>query len=118
MALLIGVPKETAPGASLVGFASYIDTSTVFPTKAEKALHEVEVYVGILIGAITFSGSLIAFGKLSAKIERHASEGTRIARSGNHRFGFAEKMIRRWSDACSAHLTDALRAGTYRRRES
>ena len=54
--------------AVLVGFASYVDTSTVFPTAAEKAIHEVEVYVGILIGAVTFSGSLIAFGKLSGKI--------------------------------------------------
>ena len=54
--------------ACLVGFASYVDTSTVFPTPTEKAIHEVEIYVGILIGAVTFSGSLIAFGKLSGKI--------------------------------------------------
>jgi NAD(P) transhydrogenase subunit beta len=54
--------------ACLVGFASYVDTSTVFPTHAEKAIHEVEIYLGILIGAITFSGSIIAFGKLSGKI--------------------------------------------------
>ena len=54
--------------ACLVGYASYVDTSTVFPTAAEKTIHEVEIYVGILIGAVTFSGSVIAFGKLSAKI--------------------------------------------------
>ena len=53
--------------ACLVGFASYIDTSIVF-TGAEKAIHEVEIYLGILIGAVTFSGSVIAFGKLSGKI--------------------------------------------------
>ncbi len=54
--------------ACLVGFASYVDTSTVFGTEAERAIHEVEIYVGILIGAVTFSGSLVAFGKLSGKI--------------------------------------------------
>ncbi len=53
--------------ACLVGFASYIDTSIVF-AGAEKTIHEIEIYLGILIGAVTFSGSLIAFGKLSGKI--------------------------------------------------
>ena len=53
--------------ACVVGFASYIDTSIAY-TGAEKAIHEVEIYVGILIGAVTFSGSVIAFGKLSGKV--------------------------------------------------
>ena len=53
--------------ACLVGFASYIDTSVQY-TGAEKAIHEVEIYIGILIGAVTFSGSIIAFGKLSGRI--------------------------------------------------
>jgi NAD(P) transhydrogenase subunit beta len=53
--------------ACLVGFASYIDTSIEF-SGAEKSIHEIEIYIGILIGAITFSGSVIAFGKLSGKI--------------------------------------------------
>ncbi|MDR2001352.1 MAG: Re/Si-specific NAD(P)(+) transhydrogenase subunit beta [Zoogloeaceae bacterium] len=53
--------------ACLVGFASYVDTSIVL-TGAEKSIHELEIYIGILIGAITFSGSIIAFGKLSGRI--------------------------------------------------
>jgi NAD(P) transhydrogenase subunit beta len=53
--------------ACIVGFASYVDTSIAF-TGAEKTIHEVEIYLGILIGAVTFSGSVIAFGKLSGKI--------------------------------------------------
>ena len=55
--------------ACLVGFANYIDPmAAVGLSHAEKAIHEIEVYIGILIGAVTFSGSLIAFGKLSGKI--------------------------------------------------
>ncbi|CUW40734.1 pyridine nucleotide transhydrogenase, beta subunit [Magnetospirillum sp. XM-1] len=54
--------------ACLVGYASYADTAHTF-VGVEKTIHEVEIYIGILIGAITFSGSLIAFGKLSAKID-------------------------------------------------
>jgi len=53
--------------ACLVGFASYVDTSIVY-TGAEKTIHEIEIYLGIAIGAVTFSGSVIAFGKLSGKI--------------------------------------------------
>ncbi len=53
--------------ACFVGFASYVDTSVVY-TGAEKTIHVVEIYLGVLIGAVTFSGSVIAFGKLSGKI--------------------------------------------------
>jgi len=55
--------------ACLVGFANYIDPMAALNLSgAEKAIHEFEIYLGILIGAVTFAGSLIAFGKLSAKI--------------------------------------------------
>src|SRR3954471_8403702 len=55
--------------AVLIGYANYIDpAATGHLQGAEKTIHELEIYVGVLIGAITFSGSLIAFGKLSAKI--------------------------------------------------
>ncbi len=55
--------------AMLVGFANYIDPAASSQLAgAEKTIHEVEIYIGILIGAVTFSGSVIAFGKLSGKI--------------------------------------------------
>jgi NAD(P) transhydrogenase subunit beta len=55
--------------AVLVGFANYIDPAASAGFQgAEKTIHEIEIYVGILIGAVTFSGSIIAFGKLSARI--------------------------------------------------
>ncbi len=61
--------------ACVVGFASFIDPGSMFDiasgaslSSAEKTIHHIEVYVGVLIGAVTLSGSLIAFGKLSGKI--------------------------------------------------
>ena len=55
--------------AVIVGFANYIDpAASAHLSGAEHTIHAVEVYVGILIGAVTFSGSVIAFGKLSGKI--------------------------------------------------
>ena len=53
--------------AVLVGFANAMD-HTVVLTGAEKTIHDVETYLGILIGAVTFSGSIIAFGKLNGSI--------------------------------------------------
>ena len=53
--------------AVLVGYANYIDPLAAL-SGVEKTIHEVEIYVGVLIGAVTFSGSVIAFGKLSGKI--------------------------------------------------
>jgi H+-translocating NAD(P) transhydrogenase subunit beta len=52
--------------AVLVGYNNYLDSHLLFG--AEKVIHEVEVFLGILIGAVTFSGSIIAFGKLSGRI--------------------------------------------------
>lgn len=49
--------------AVLVGFASYIDPNNQL-TGVEHTIHEVEVFVGIFIGAVTFTGSVVAFGKL------------------------------------------------------
>ena len=44
--------------AVLVGFANYIDPAAAGVFKgAEKTIHEIEIYIGILIGAITFFAS-------------------------------------------------------------
>jgi NAD(P) transhydrogenase subunit beta len=55
--------------AALVGYANYIDPGAAYQlTSTEKSIHEMEIYIGILIGVVTFSGSIIAFGKLAGKI--------------------------------------------------
>jgi len=53
-AVLVGYANYLEPGAHLVG--------------AERTIHLVETYLGVLIGAVTFSGSVVAFGKLSGRI--------------------------------------------------
>ncbi len=53
--------------AVLVGFANFMD-HTIVMVGVEKTIHDVETYLGILIGALTFSGSVVAFLKLSARI--------------------------------------------------
>lgn len=54
--------------AVLVGFGSYLDPETSKLTGAEHMIHLVEVFIGIFIGAITFTGSIIAWGKLDGKV--------------------------------------------------
>ncbi len=54
--------------AVLVGFGSYLDPQTHTLIGAAHTIHLVEVFVGIFIGAITFTGSIIAWGKLDGKV--------------------------------------------------
>ena len=58
---LVGIAAVT------VGFANFMDHTTTY-VGIDKTIHDIETYLGVLIGAVTFSGSVIAFGKLSGKI--------------------------------------------------
>jgi len=54
--------------AVLVGYANFMDATSTL-SGVEKTIHEVAIYIGIFIGAVTFTGSVIAFGKLCGKID-------------------------------------------------
>ncbi len=49
--------------AVLVGMASYLQPESSL-IGVEATIHQIEIFVGVFIGAITFTGSVIAFGKL------------------------------------------------------
>lgn len=53
--------------AVLVGYNSLLD-SPLMATHAEHVIHLVEVFLGVFIGAVTFTGSIVAFGKLRGTI--------------------------------------------------
>ncbi|MFH4411793.1 Re/Si-specific NAD(P)(+) transhydrogenase subunit beta [Vibrio diabolicus] len=53
--------------AVLVGYNSYLDAPEA-ATHAEHIIHLVEVFLGVFIGAVTFTGSIVAFGKLRGVI--------------------------------------------------
>jgi len=81
--------------AVLVGFANYIDPAASAGLEgAEKTVHELEIYIGVLIGAVTFSGSLIAFGKLSARIG-----GKPVLLPGRHWINLAGLLVVIWCGA-------------------
>lgn len=58
--------------AVLVGFGSYLDPKTHELHGAAHIIHLTEVFIGIFIGAITFTGSIIAWGKLEGKVRSKA----------------------------------------------
>ncbi len=75
---MTGMPELVAALHSFVGLAAVLIglnsdmTAHDFPSYAEQIIHEVEIFLGVFIGAITFTGSIIAYGKLSGKIDGKA----------------------------------------------
>ena len=75
--------------AMLVGFATFIDpTASSAFTGPAKTIHELEIYIGVFIGAVTFAGSVIAFGKLSGRVT-----GSPVLLPGRHWLNLAGLLV-------------------------
>ncbi|MGC6530166.1 MAG: NAD(P)(+) transhydrogenase (Re/Si-specific) subunit beta [Candidatus Puniceispirillaceae bacterium] len=75
---MTGMPQLVAALHSFVGLAAvFIGINSqleppLMTDKIEIIIHEVEIFLGVFIGAITFTGSIIAYGKLSGTIDGKA----------------------------------------------
>jgi NAD(P) transhydrogenase subunit beta len=70
---MTGMPQLVAALHCFVGLAAVFiginsDLTPIDLPNAEKIIHEIEVFLGVFIGAITFTGSIIAYGKLAGKL--------------------------------------------------
>ncbi len=78
--------------AVAVGFANFMDPDRLTHyLGVELTIHDIETYLGILIGAVTFSGSVIAFGKLSGRMS-----GSPLTLPGRHFFNLALLIAAIW----------------------
>ena len=75
---MTGMPQLVAALHSFVGLAAVFIgiNSAMLPhsdmNSTQYMIHNVEVFIGVFIGAITFTGSIVAFGKLSELINGKA----------------------------------------------
>src|SRR3954447_4994725 len=77
--------------AVLVGLSSYLDPGAHFEG-TEKTIHEVEIFLGVFIGAITFTGSIVAFGKLQGTIS-----GKPLTLPGRHWLNLVAILASLWA---------------------
>jgi len=87
--------------AVLVGFANFMGNDAAL-SGAARTVHDAETYVGILIGALTFSGSVVAFLKLSARIS-----GKPLLLPGRHWLNLLLLLAAFWLGGKFIHLSAA-----------
>ncbi len=73
--------------AVLVGFGSFMNHPEGM-SSIEESIHLIEVYVGVFVGAITFTGSIVAFGKLQGTIS-----GSPLIYRGRHLLNILNVLI-------------------------
>lgn len=89
--------------AVLVGFANSMDPAVQF-AGVELTIHNIETSLGIIIGSVTFSGSVIAFGKLSGRIS-----GSPLTLPARHWLNLGLLLIAIW--ACRQFIVDSAAGG-------
>lgn len=72
--------------AVLVGFNSHFEGGDY--QGAEQVIHDIEVFIGVFVGAVTFTGSIIAYGKLDGSID-----GKPLALPGRHMMNLAAVVV-------------------------
>ena len=80
----VAIAKEAGTAKELTGFAALI----VKKSAIELSILRVELFLGVFIGAITFTGSVIAYGKLSGKVTSAA-----IKLPGGHALNASAALI-------------------------
>jgi NAD(P) transhydrogenase subunit beta len=63
------MPELIAILHSFVGLAAVLVGYNSFLVEEADAVHQIEVFLGVLIGAVTFTGSIVAYLKLAAKMK-------------------------------------------------
>jgi H+-translocating NAD(P) transhydrogenase subunit beta len=91
---MTAMPQLVAALHSFVGLAAVLIglnsnlTPHEFASSAERVIHEVEIFLGVFIGAVTFTGSIIAYGKLSGRIG-----GKALLLPGRHVYNVAMLVV-------------------------
>ena len=77
--------------AVLVGMASFLDPSHDLFKGTDRLIHDIEILLGVFIGGVTFTGSVIAFGKL-----RGSLSGKPLLLPGRHFINLAMVLFSVW----------------------
>ena len=91
---MTGMPQLVAALHSFVGLAAvFIGFNSDFVgthdlSRAEVIIHEVEIFLGVFIGAVTFTGSIVAYGKLAGSID-----GKALVLPGRHLLNLAVIIV-------------------------
>jgi len=77
--------------AVLVGMASFLDPSHDLFKGTDRLIHDIEILLGVFIGGVTFTGSVIAFGKL-----RGSLSGKPLLLPGRHFINLTMVLVSVW----------------------